>query len=180
MRRRPDGQIDRRLYPTILTAGPNVSHIPIREFVSVTYAAEVSEHDEQPRAHRSSLLQATAIAAFLGLIPIPAGLFTLTRPVSTPLQSCGSAGAFLLEGRVDQPVNPSDPPEGVTDEQIRDHLEHPCQERAANRARPAAAAIVAGLAIITVAGLTEVGVRWRRRVTRRRARHVRPPTSSNA
>lgn len=123
---------------------------------------------DRPGLRRSTILRATPIIALVGLLPLLLGLFTLTRTVSTPLQRCGSVGAFLLEGRTALRVDPDDPPEGATEAQIRDHRAHPCQERAANRARPAATGIVLGLAIITIAGLTETGIRWSLRARLRR------------
>lgn len=131
-----------------------------------TYAAPVTSDDHRPEPETPISLRTTAIVGFVGLLLLLVGLFLLSRPVRTPVQDCGTVGAFLLDGRVNRFVDPSDPPPGVTEDQAIDNNTHPCQERAANRARPAAVVLVAGATITTVAGLTEVGFRWRLRSRR--------------
>lgn len=132
-----------------------------------TYAAPVTSDDNRPEPDPPISLRITATIGFVGLLIALTGLFLLSRPVRTPTQDCGTVGAFLLDGRTNRLVDPNDPPPGVTEDQARDNNAHPCQERAANRARPAAAALVAGTSITIVAGLTEVGFRWRLRTRRR-------------
>lgn len=132
-----------------------------------TYAAPVTSDAHRPAPETPAALRITAIVGFLGLLLVLGGLFLLSRPVRTPVQDCGAAGAFLLDGRMNRFVDPADPPAGVSETDAIDNNTHPCQERAANRARPAAVILVIGTSITVVAGLTEVGLRWRLRNRRR-------------
>lgn len=126
------------------------------------YAAPV-DADDQSDVSTPRSLRVTAIVAFIGFLLVVWGLVVVSRPVRTPLQDCGSPAAFLIDGRVHRWVDPSDPPEGVTEAEIAEHDAHPCQERAANRARPAALALIAGLIVIGGAAATEAILRWRLR-----------------
>lgn len=107
-----------------------------------------------------------AVAALVALL----GLVGLMRPVSTPTQDCGLAGAFLLDGRTDVFIDPTDPPEGITAEEAEDNNERPCRARVVDVARVPALALVVGTAVGLVAGLVEVVVRLS---ARQRARRLR-------
>lgn len=113
-----------------------------------------------PPARGSRFVRATAITALLGALLALAGIWVATRPVTTPVQDCGSAAAFLLDGRVDQLADPEDPPEGLTRAAVVDNNDRPCQERAAAQAGPGAVMIVAGTALGLLAGLVEALGRW--------------------
>jgi uncharacterized membrane protein HdeD (DUF308 family) len=132
-----------------------------------------------PDAGRSSGLDRTvrttsriaAVAALVALL----GLLALLRPVSTPTQDCGLAGAFLLDGRTDVFIDPTDPPEGVTAEQAEDNNERPCRTRVVEVARVPALAVVVGTAVGLVAGLVEVVVRLSARQRARHRQHQHQP-----
>lgn len=123
-------------------------------------------HVAPPR--RPTAVRVTAWVALAGLVVAFIGMAVLLRPLRTPIQDCGTAAGFLLDGRVDQVANPDDPPEGATKADVLDNNAERCQERAANRARPAGAAVVGGTLIALIAVLVEVIVRWRWRVASRR------------
>ena len=140
------------------------------------------EPDAEPvpaRARGSRFVQVTAIAAVLGVIVALAGIWVATRPVSTPVQDCGAAAAFLLDGRVNVFADPEDPPVGLTRAQVVDNNDRPCQERAANQAAPGAVMIVAGTLIGLVAATVEVLGRWSLR-HRARTSVPAPPTPETA
>lgn len=111
------------------------------------------------------LARVTPAVAVAGVVLALVGLAVAFAPLRTPVQDCGTAGTFLLDGRVDVAVDVAHPPKGVTRAEARSHAADPCQERAADRARPAAMAIFAG----TLAGLAAAAVevlarlRWHRR-----------------
>ena len=106
----------------------------------------------------------TAGVAFVGIVVALAGLVQLVRPLATPVQDCGTAAGFLLHGRPNLYVDPADPPKGVTAAEAEANNALPCQERAANRARPAATAIVVGCLVAVAALLLEwlLRLRWAR------------------
>lgn len=112
------------------------------------------------------MVRVPAIVAAFGLVIVLGGVFQATRTVETPLQDCGVAAAFLIDGRMNVVADPSNPPDGHTSADVRSNNDKPCQERAANQARPGAVAIVVGLFVISVAALSEVV--FRRRLRRRR------------
>lgn len=147
--------------------GNRCPHIGGRHHLPAPYAARVTEPVHPDRSALPRSIRITPIIAFVGVLLVLVGLLTLTRPVRTPLQDCGAAGAFILDGRVNEFADPNAPPDGLTADQVRANNRHPCQERAANRSRPAAAAIIAGTGAIGAAALAEVGIRWRLRVRRR-------------
>jgi hypothetical protein len=114
--------------------------------------------------------------AAIGALVALAGLVGLLRPVSTPVQDCGLAAAFLLDGRTDRFVDPSDPPAGVTAAEATDNNQRPCRERVADVARPAAVALLAGITIGITAAIIEVSAR----ITLRRQRHHERAASEGA
>ncbi|QXC59868.1 hypothetical protein KSP35_15985 [Aquihabitans sp. G128] len=124
-------------------------------------------HPAAPAGQRA--VTATAVVATIGIVVALLGLFAGTRPLHTPTQDCGTAASFLLDGRVNELVDPSSPPKGTTKAEAEDNNATPCQERAANRARPAGAVVVAGTGAALVALFTELVLRWRlrRRANRR-------------
>ena len=89
----------------------------------------------------------TAWVALLGLVVAAVGAVVLLLPLSTPTQNCGTSAGFLLDGRVNVFVDPEAPPAGITKADALDNNAKPCQERAANRARPAGIAVVGGALI---------------------------------
>ncbi len=122
-----------------------------------------------PPPRRPTTVTVTAWVALVGLVVAFVGIGIMLLPLRTPTQDCGTAAGFLLDGRVDELINPDDPPAGITKAEALDNNANRCQERAANRARPAGVAVVAGTLLGLVAVLTEVGVRWRWRAATRRA-----------
>lgn len=110
-----------------------------------------------------------AWVALAGLVVALIGIGVLLLPLQTPTQDCGTAAGFLLNGRVNELVNPDDPPAGITKADALDNNTKPCQERAANRALPAGVAVVGGTLIALIAVAVEAIVRWRWRAATRRA-----------
>lgn len=124
-------------------------------------------------------LQATAIVATVGVVVALLGLVALLRPVSTPVQDCGTAIGFLLDGRTNTFADPADPPEGLTAEEVTANNERPCRERVADAARPGGIAFVVGLLLAVVAFLVEAVARFgswlaRRQQARARSRPTEP------
>jgi hypothetical protein len=115
----------------------------------------------EPAEPGTRFVRVTAAVAVIGLLLAVAGIWLATRPVSTPVQDCGAAAAFLLDGRVNVHADPESPPEGLTAAEVEDNNERPCQERAANQAAPGAVLIVVGTLIGLGAGLVEALARWR-------------------
>lgn len=89
-------------------------------------------------------VQVTAVAAFVGVLIALAGVGYVAMPLRTPTQDCGTAATFLIDGRVNVFANPQDPPAGASSTDVQANNEKPCQERAADRALPGAALILAG------------------------------------
>lgn len=118
---------------------------------------------------RPATVTVMAWVALVGLVVAFVGVGIMLLPLSTPTQDCGTAAGFLLDGRVDEVVNPDDPPAGITKDEALDNNANRCQERAANRARPAGLAVVGGTLLGLIAVLTEAVVRWRWRLASRRA-----------
>lgn len=100
------------------------------------------------------------------------GTWIATRAVQTPLQDCGVSAAFLLDGRVNLYADPDDPPAGRSQAEVLDNNDRPCQERAANQARPGALLIVAGTALGLGALIVELLLRSRWRARARRSLHA--------
>ncbi|MCB0977071.1 MAG: hypothetical protein KDB02_06390 [Acidimicrobiales bacterium] len=113
-----------------------------------------------------------------GIVAVLAGAWMATRTVETPVQDCGVAAVYLLDGRVDVLADPANPPEGLTAAQVKANNAEPCQERAANQARPGALLVLAGTAVGIVAALSETALRWRWR--RRRHGSVDQPVAESA
>ncbi|MEZ5177453.1 MAG: hypothetical protein R2746_03995 [Acidimicrobiales bacterium] len=107
------------------------------------------------------LVRATAIVGFVAVLVALVGLALGLRPLSTPTQDCGTAASFLLRGKVNVFVDPSNPPEGITRAEAEANNAEPCQERAANRAKPAGALVVGGTFVGLVALLVEWVARFR-------------------
>jgi hypothetical protein len=114
------------------------------------------------------LFRTTALVATIGVVVALIGIAVMARPVSTPVQDCGSALVFLLDGGVNEFADPTDPPAGLTSAEVTDNNTRPCRERVADTARPGLVAFLAGTLIATAAAITEVsarGWRWHRRRT---------------
>ena len=122
------------------------------------------EPTPSPRLHAVTVLVAT-----LGVVVALVGLFIGTRPLSTPTQDCGTSFSFLLDGRVNQYVDPANPPEGIDAGEARANNDEPCQERAADDARPAGALVVGGTFVAAAAAVVDLSVRGIRRY---RANHM--------
>jgi len=102
----------------------------------------------------------TVVVAALGLLVALGGIWWGTRPLSTPVQDCGTSFSFLLDGRLNVFVqDPANPPEGITTEEAQANNADPCQERAANRARPAGALAIGGTLVGAAAAAVDLGVR---------------------
>ena len=124
----------------------------------------------EERSRRSSatwVARVTAGVAAASLVLALIGLVVVTRTVRTPLQDCGVAAAYLLDGRVDQFADPDEPPTGLTRTEVLDNNADPCRERAANQARPGLLLIAIGLVVGLVATFVEIMARWRWRRERR-------------
>jgi hypothetical protein len=134
-----------------------------------------------PRPH--GLLAATAVIATVGVVVALIGLALLFRPVSTPTQDCGTSIGFLLDGRVNVFVSETDPPKGITPAEAKANNAEPCRDRVAQRTKPAAVLFGAGMVAAIGAALTEMAVRgraWLRRRKQRRTAVVDAPRSSTA
>ena len=120
-------------------------------------------------ARRRRTARTTGVIACVGMVLSLLGVAALIRPLSTPVQDCGTASSFLLRGGANQYVDPADPPKGVTKIEAEANNELPCQERAANRARPAGLLILAGALVTIIALFTEwiLRLRWHRANVRR-------------
>lgn len=116
-----------------------------------------------PRPRRPRLLDATAIAATVGVVAALVGVVALALPVQSPIQDCGTTFAFLREGRLDTYADPADPPKGTTRAEVEAAMAKPCRDRAADRARTAAYALAGGLMVVIGAVLVEVVARARLR-----------------
>jgi ferric-dicitrate binding protein FerR (iron transport regulator) len=121
-----------------------------------------------PDPRRDRTVRRTAVVAFVAVLASLLGLAWTARPLSTPTQDCGTALTFLLEGGVDEPADPADPPEGVTREQALANNQRSCQERAAGRARPGGVLLIGGMVVALGALVTEQVVRYRYRRDLRR------------
>ena len=131
-----------------------------------------------PRARR--LHAVTVVVATVGVLIALVGLVWGTRPLATPTQDCGTAFSFLLEGRIDVFVDPADPPAGVTPSEAEANNAEPCQERSADRAKPAAGVVVGGTVLAAVAAAVDGGARGWRRYRLRPPRPPRPPRPRRA
>ncbi len=116
----------------------------------------------------AGLFRISALVATIGVVIALVGIALMLRPVSTPVQDCGTALGFLLDGGVNEFADPTDPPEGLTAAEVSDNNTRPCRERVADTARPGLALFLAGTLGATGAAVTEVtarGWRWHRRRT---------------
>lgn len=121
-------------------------------------------------------LLATAVVATVGVVVALVGLALLARPVSTPVQDCGTAMAFLLDGRTNVVADPANPPAGISAAQARSNNERPCRARVADTARPGAIALAAGTVTAIGALGVEASIRGLDRYRRRRRRRAAPAT----
>lgn len=112
----------------------------------------------EPRGRRA--VRVTASVATVGVLVALVGLALSARPLSTPTQDCGTALTFLAQGRVDEFVDPADPPAGLTRADALANAANPCQERAANRARPAGALLVGGTLLALAMAVVEGSIRY--------------------
>lgn len=108
---------------------------------------------------RTGLLRVAPMVAIVGILVAVIGVGLVLRPLSTPTQDCGTALTFLLDGEPNQWVDVNDPPDGVTPEQAQANNDHPCQERAANQARPAAVLVAGGTLAALLAAIAEITAR---------------------
>lgn len=113
------------------------------------------------RVPGARLVRITAAVALLGVLVALVGLGLGLRPLATPTQDCGTAATFLLQGRPNEYVDPSNPPEGITSAEAEANNAEPCQERAGNRALPAGLLLVGGITVAVVALLVEGAARFR-------------------
>jgi hypothetical protein len=123
----------------------------------------------------ATAVRATAVIAFIGVLVALVGLGLGLRPLSTPTQDCGTAATFLLRGKANEYVDPSNPPTGITRAEAEANNAEPCQERAGNRALPAGLLVVGGTAVGVVALLVEGAVRFRLHRAANRRRGDDPP-----
>lgn len=121
------------------------------------------------RPAATGILQATAIIATIGVLVALLGIAIMLLPVRTPTQDCGTALGFLLDGRVDQLVSEDNPPDGITPAEAKANNAAPCRERVADRTKPAAVLLGAGVVAALGAALAETTIRLVRRNKRRRA-----------
>lgn len=126
------------------------------------------------------LLAATPVIATVGVVVALLGLAWLLRPVHTPTQDCGTSLGFLFEGRVNVFVSETDPPAGITPAEAKANNAQPCRERVADQVKPAAVLFGAGMVAATAAALTELVIRTRGRLQRRRVRQAAEPASPAA
>ena len=117
-------------------------------------------------------MRLTAVFALMGVLLAFVGIALAARPLHTETQDCGSAGSFLLDGRVNEFVDPANPPTGVTSAEAKANNVQPCQQRAANRGWPAGILVVGGTFAALTALIAEVIVR----ATFGRRRTPPPPT----
>jgi hypothetical protein len=122
-------------------------------------------------------VQITAITALAGVVAALVGLALVARPLRTPTQDCGTALTFLVSGGVNEYVDPSNPPEGITAADAEDNNADPCQERAGDRALPALLLVVGGTAIGVGALIAEWSLRDRMRRRAHRLHRAGPPTA---
>lgn len=120
------------------------------------------------RPRPTGVLLATAVIATIGVVVALLGIGILLLPVSTPTQDCGTSLGFLLDGRVNEFVSVDDPPAGITPAEALANNETPCRDRVADRVKPAAVLIGAGLVAALGATVAEITIRLLRRSKRRR------------
>lgn len=135
------------------------------------YAASSPPPRRGPR-----LVRIAPIVALVGLALAAAGFVVGLRPLRTPVQDCGTAFGFLLDGRVEEFGDPANPPAGLTRAEVEEANANPCQERAAHRALPGLVLLLAGGAISLGAVLAEVAWRF---VHRRRAVPAAPAAATD-
>ncbi len=144
--------------PTPQRAGGE-DHVPSR--------ADPGDGERLRRGART--VRTTAIVAFVGLVVALLALGYASLPLRTPTQDCGTALAFLLEGRSNELVDPNAPGDGFTTEEAVANSTRPCQERAAGRARRAGLPFLGGIMAASTAFMVEQVVRYRFRARARRA-----------
>jgi len=128
-------------------------------------AADVDAPAAPRRRWPDRVISVTPVFAAIALVLIVAGAIVLAIPVENPkVQDCGAPAAFVLTGRPDVFVDPTNPPTGLTAAQARSANGNRCQERVAARAVPGGILAATGLVIGVVAAIVE----WLARVARRR------------
>lgn len=134
---------------------PDAPAEPIAATTTTPIAPPAHAPSEPARPRGRRAVQITAVVATVGVLLALAGLASSARPLSTPTQDCGTALTYLTQGRVNEFVDPDDPPAGVTKAEALANEADPCQERAANRARPAGALVIGGTLLALVALIVE-------------------------
>jgi hypothetical protein len=127
---------------------------------------QVPSEPTTTRPRPTGIVRATPVIATIGVLVALVGFALLLRPVETPVQDCGTAVGFLLDGRVNVFADPSAPPDGLSEAEVLDNNERPCRVRAADAARPALLLVIAGTVSAVGAVVAELvvrGLRWRRR-----------------
>lgn len=123
-------------------------------------------------------VRVTAVVALIGVLVALVGLGLGLRPLATPTQDCGTAATFLLRGKANEYVDPSNPPAGITSAEAEANNAEPCQERAGNRALPAGLLVVGGTAVGVIALLVEAAVRFRLHRAANRRLATEPPATA--
>ena len=125
--------------------------------------------DDPTFPRRRRVARVVGAVAFGAIIIALLGVALLLRPLATPVQDCGTAASFLLRGGANQYADPDRPPKGVTRDEALANNANPCQEQAANRARPAMVLVLGGVLTAVVALVVEwvLRIRWHRADTRR-------------
>lgn len=124
---------------------------------------------ERIRPGPPGALRLTAAIATIGVVAALVGVFLVARPLRTPTQDCGTALTFLLRGRLNEYVDPANPPRGVTAAEAEANNADPCQERAGDRGIPALALVAGGTALGIGAVVAEFSMRIRLRRRAHRA-----------
>lgn len=125
----------------------------------------------RPAPH--GLLRVTAVVAIIGVVVSLIGLAMMLRPVTTPVQDCGTALGFILDGRTDVYADLDDLPPGVTEAEAKANDRNPCRERVADQLRPAAVVFSSGLLVALGASAVELVARFIGWMRRRRAARAR-------
>jgi hypothetical protein len=143
-------------------------------------------NDRPPRPDlppATSLLGLTAIVATAGVVVMLIGLGLALRTVHSPIQDCGTVAGFLLDGRSDRLVDPSDPDDGITRSAAEAAIRRGCHERVTDAAKAPGVLMAGGLVVAVLGAGTEVVDRsWRRHRRRhpRARRRPRPPVSPSS
>ena len=170
-----------RISPAVRFAGPLpeavVSDPPSNPPSPAATAAPGTGPEVPPRP---LIARVAPIVATVGVVAALLAAVWVMLPLRTETQDCGTPFTFLVNGRVNEYVNPEDPPTGVTRAEAEANNADPCQERAANRALPALIVVAAGTATALAALVTEVSSRFRARRSAHRAGLGRLPDRDGA